>query len=225
MASFYLSPIDAPEVIYELHATTSIQVGFSSSVTNYPIETGSSVSDNIVMNPETVSFSGFLTDVSQTAGFSPITFITNLIKDNDKGSPKKLKEYIEDLRLLQFEKIVFKVFFSGDSDTFAGEIDFAILTQFDLSKDPSLGTSWGVTVTLQQVRFAQQAQLVAVPAEAFALLNAKNAKAQGNGGGLTEPQSCTTVDGLNRQALLNAGKVVKTGAIGTLDCLPTPSGA
>ena len=222
MANFYISPVrenlSDPEIIYELHATTQVRVGFSSTVTNYPTETGSVLSDNVVMNPDTVSFTGILTDVSQTAGFSPISIFEDFVRGDNDAVPRKLETYIEDIRMLQFEKEVFKVYFSGDNDGIIANIEFAILTQFDLNKDPTLGQSWSVTVALQEIRFAQQAQLVGVPAEAFAVLNAQNTKDKGNGSELDGNQNCQVLEGDNLDGLQNSGQNFTVGFSGSFDC-------
>lgn len=163
--NFYLQPVNSPTDIYELHATTDIQVTFPSKVTNYPTQTGKVVSDNVVIDPETVSFTGVVTDVKQS-GFSPISFVTNQFTD-DQGTPKKWSEYIEDLRRLQKQKETFYVYFSGDNDGELADFEHAILTQFDINKDVSLGNAWGVNVTLQNVRYASAAEIVSEPQGAF----------------------------------------------------------
>ncbi|MCP3921259.1 MAG: hypothetical protein GY714_01610 [Desulfobacterales bacterium] len=203
MASFYLTPFGEPEKKYELHATTNINVSFSSTVTNYPIETGSSVSDNVVMNPASVSFRGVLTDVAQSKTVS-ITSALNLISGKNPDVPKKLEEYIKDLRDLQFKKTVFTVSFSGNDDGKISGIQKAILTKFDISKDASLGKSWEVDITLQEIRFASRALTVDAPKDDFKHLTAKNKEDSGGTSGLDDSQAVKTIDGVALSGDLNA---------------------
>ncbi len=208
MASFYLSPDGEPDTRYELHATTNIKVGFSSTVTNYPIETGSAVSDNVVMNPASVSFTGVLTDVAQSKEIS-ITNALNLITNKNPEVPKKLELYIQELRDLQFNKTVFTVFFSGDDDGKISQINKAILTQFDINKDSSLGKSWAVDITLQEVRFATPAKTVDAPKDDFKHLTAKQKEGSGNGSGLDDSEAVSTLEGVGLEGDLNAkGRVI-----------------
>ncbi|MCP4394937.1 MAG: hypothetical protein GY804_11825 [Alphaproteobacteria bacterium] len=212
MASFYLTPFGKPDKKYELHATTNINVGFSSTVTNYPIETGSSVSDNVVMNPASVSFTGVLTDVAQSKEIS-ITNALNLIAKNNPEVPKKIEEYINDLRSLQFKKTVFTVYFSGNDDGKISEIQKAILTKFDISKDSSLGKSWAVDVTLQEVRFATPAKTVDAPKDDFKHLTAKNKEDLGGTAGVDASQT-QRVEGASVYTDLNAkGESIDFGII------------
>lgn len=163
MASFYLQPQDNPEFLYELHATTEVNVTFTSSVSSYPIETGSDVSDNVVMSPAEVTFSGVLTDVKQAGSFLSLSAVTDLLTGSSPDYQITIDEYVNELRARQFNKELFYVYYSGDNDGELEDIQSAILTSLKINKDNTLGNSWNVDVTMTEVRLASRAQLDAQP--------------------------------------------------------------
>ncbi len=187
MANFYLQPQSDIMSLYELHATTDISVSFASEVTSYPIEDGSDVTDNVVLSAIEVSFQGILTDVKQEGSLLSIDTVKNLLtSQKDEAAIKAKAEYIEDLRRLQKEKEIFLVYFSGDNDGELSDLELAILTQFDISKTAEIGSSWEVSVTLQEIRVATRAQVDAQPSADFSALLAANKKGAGSSADLTK---------------------------------------
>ncbi len=180
MASFYLQPHDNPEFLYELHATTDVQVTFASEVTSYPIETGSDVTDNVVMSPAEVTFKGVLTDVKQAGSYLSLSALADAITGTTPEYQITIAEYVNELRARQFNKELFYVYYSGDNAGDLEDIEIAILTSMTISKDPSLGNSWSVDVTLQEVRLASRAVLDAQPSADYATLTASNEKGSAN---------------------------------------------
>jgi len=80
MASkFYIKTFDS--VIYELSATTDINVAITSKASSNPVENGQTLTDNIVVGNDTLSMSGRLTDIIQrgdSRAKTPFEFITEL---------------------------------------------------------------------------------------------------------------------------------------------------
>lgn len=194
MANFYIQPQNEPTILYELHSTTAVTATFSSELTTYPVESGAVVTENIVMKPATVSFNGILTDVKQNAGFSPITLFSNLLTEAE-GTPNKLSEYIEDLRRRQFNKELFFVYFSGVNAELS-DIETAVITTLSISKDPSIGTSWQVSLDMQEVRLADPALTEAIPSDDFHDLLAANAGSGANPSGVDGNQKEKWREGL-----------------------------
>ena len=180
MASFYIQPENRPAILYELHATTSINVSFQSTVTEYKVEKGKDVSDNVVVGAATVSFSGILTDVKQSA-FTVSNFIQEELLQKIPDYQIPIDEYIEDLRARQANRERFYVYFSGDNTKEGLEgIDYAILTSLDLSKTTELGNSWSIDISMKEVRLASRAQLEAQPSVDYSELLASNSAGAGN---------------------------------------------
>ena len=196
MANFYLQPVNDPTILYELHATTDIKASFQSTVTTYPIETGSDVSDNVVMSPATVSFTGVLTDVKQSGSFLSLSFIKDAITQTLPDVQIPYFDYINELRQRQFAKELFYVYISGDNAGEIEDIELAIITDFSINKDTSLGQSWSVDISLQEVRLASRAQLEAQPAVDYSELTAANTQGSGNTGGVDAAEDNQIREGL-----------------------------
>ena len=162
---FFLRPLGLPENFtksYELHATTDIDVTFKTSFSKQPTQSSKTQSDNIVVDPIVIKFTGVLTDVAQGGGL--ISTIQNRAFDTDGTDVLSIGEYIEELRGLQIDKTLFDVTFAGDATTGqrAGvfgrptannglaPVQKAIITSLQIHKDASLGKSWKVNLTLQQ---------------------------------------------------------------------------
>ncbi len=145
---FYISPIDNPFVAYELHATTAIDVSFKSSISSQPSENSLSQSDNVVLDPVTVKFTGVLTEVKRGGGI--ISQVQNLVSGATEDI--SIGEYITSLRSAQEDKLLFNVYFSGDAETenILDPIRSVIITDLSIHKDATLGKSWKVTLTLQE---------------------------------------------------------------------------
>lgn len=194
MPNFYLQPKSYEKLFFELHATTEISVSFPSKLTSYPIETGQEVTDNIVLEPITVSFSGIITDVGS---FSSIgrNAADDAITNNDNNTLLSIEDYIFYLRKLRSEKEVFAVWFS-ERISGIDFIDSAILTTFDLSKTTEIGSSWNVKIGLTEVRFANKAEVTSEPNADWRDRLATNKEASASTGGVTNPQKETTIQGL-----------------------------
>ncbi len=75
-----------------LDATLSEVIDLSSTVTQNPVESGSSVSDHIYLNPIRVKMTGFIADFTFDIFFAP-TFNINAILENAGGlRPRSLKQ-------------------------------------------------------------------------------------------------------------------------------------
>jgi len=167
MASFFIIPSDTEfnNTMYELHATSNIDVTFKTSFSKQPTQGSGAQSDNIIVDPIVVKFVGVLTDVSIGGGL--IDQISDRLTKWPSPFVLTIGDYIEELRQLQIEKTLFDVTFSGDATTGGKKVGLgltnrrtnnntlesvkkAIITVLHIHKDASLGTSWKVDITLQQ---------------------------------------------------------------------------
>lgn len=164
MASFYLVPYSNRRLLYELSATTDVQVAYTSEVTSYRVDSGMQVSDNVFMNPVEVTFTGVISDIQTTAVDKPLP----------------VREYLEGLKRLQRNKEVFSVGFSGNAVNGVSGLRYAVITELSISKDETLGSSWGVTITMKELRSAALASITLKPWVEFSHLLEGNSDADGN---------------------------------------------
>lgn len=152
MSIFYLE-VDGR--IYAMNATTDITRNSSGTLSSSLVEDGNYSSDNYVVKPVTISFTGLITDIS--------TF-------DDTNFHKTTEQYLNGLKSAQIQKIPIKVFYSDkqppDSNCF--------FTSFSHSQDSTVGrhkggsNAFNVNFTLQKTRFAAGARAVARPSLAVA---------------------------------------------------------
>lgn len=210
MPNFYLQPTSNDQLFFELHATTDISVSFPSKVTSYPIETGQEVTDNIVLEPVVISFTGVITDVGR---FSSIgrTSGNEAVTNSSNSTLLSIEDYVFYLRKLRDEKEVFSVFFSLKNSGI-DPIDYAILTGFELTKSSEQGSSWSVNVELQEVRFANKAEVTAQAASDWQDIITKNEDAAANTGGTTGTQKTRTEQGMDYSRVIDieTGEVIST---------------
>ena len=183
MGKFYLETTNPdPEtdlkVRYELHATSEISVTVPSSTTNYTIEKGDDVTDNVVVKNRKATLSGIVTDVSQS-GFSVIGSIVDLLTKkssvDDKAGP--VEQYIEQLNERINNKETFSIYFSG----ILLPLHDCVITSFKYSKTNKYGgESWLISLSAQQIRYADRAKFVQEPTDDWKALVEKEKVEGGN---------------------------------------------
>lgn len=173
-----LDPDSKKYVRYELHATSDIKVSTPSTTTNYPIEDGSSVTDNIVVQNKTLSLSGILTDVSTTDDTivgGIVSALKSLVTGEEKNDVQGVDTYIKELQARIDNKETFGVHFS--KRLYA--VRDCVITNFRYSKTNKYGgEAWLINIDLKQIRWANRAEFVLEPAEDWANL-AEKAKEEG----------------------------------------------
>ncbi len=205
MGQFYIHPTDDFNLFFELNATTSITLTQESTITSYPIEDGSQVSDNVVLSPRTVSLQGVITSVYQS-GFRPIRI------DHTWTEGKAfISDFVMELRQNIDDKVLFDV---TTTDTLE-DLTRCIITNFTIDKDNTLGgDSWKVSLDLQQIRTATRAQVsIVVDADFTTLLAAKSKSGQSSSDTTDEEKAKVLVNKGTFTSYEEALNFVKTGSI------------
>ena len=148
MSIFYLEVEGG--TIYAMNATTSITRSSDGALSNSLTEDGVYRSDNYVVRPVILSFSGIITDISTFSG-------TNL--------DIKPEQYLTGLKRAQINKTPIRVFYSDIQPP----DDNCYFTSFSHKQDVTEGraknglNAFSVNFTLQKTRFGQGATSVAKP--------------------------------------------------------------
>lgn len=137
MAVFYIKTKNND--VYELTATTDVTFSHRNTNTKYPVESGASITDHVIVENSTFTLSGVITEV------------VNL----NKSSPQKgIREYIEGLDTLRKSKQPFTVFLDNKLKPYKN----CLFTEFSGSKGVMEGLgSWRLNLSIEQVRFVDKA--------------------------------------------------------------------
>lgn len=137
MAVFYIKTKNND--VYELTATTDVTFSHRNTNTKYPVESGASITDHVIVENSTFTLSGVITEV------------VNL----NKSSPQKgIREYIEGLDALRKSKQPFTVFLDNKLKPYKN----CLFTEFSGSKGVMEGLgSWRLNLSIEQVRFVDKA--------------------------------------------------------------------
>jgi hypothetical protein len=140
---------DPDGVIYELDATADISYRLSGKVTSNPVESGESVSDNYVNNPDIISLKGSISDVKSVSS---------------RGVNSKTTEaFINGLKALKVNRKLVALQF-GDKVGVITNCVIESLTFIQNSQRGSVGgvDSFQVSMTLKQIRLASRAKLTPI---------------------------------------------------------------
>lgn len=160
MGKFYIETSEVGSsgkyMIFELSATTDISVGISNTLSQYPIEDGSLLTDHVVESPKTVSLSGIITDIvslSINEGIDKQPFRTD-------NSQDQVKKFIETLESKIDDRETFSIYFSN----IIKPIKDCLITRFSFSKNNTLGgEAWQIQIEATKVRVAKRAEYVYRP--------------------------------------------------------------
>lgn len=173
MATYYIQEV-LTGAIFELTATTEVQISSVGDLTEFPLEDGSDASDNFVSKGRDITFSGVITSINSSDGdLLPIAFFRLL------DSIKKAKG-------------LFNVYYHPE----APAINNCALVSLSATQDTtngyiSLGShSLKVTFTAKEVRFASRGEL-AVKKVHVKLSDRVDTKTLG-GGGVEDPDKNKT---------------------------------
>jgi hypothetical protein len=147
MATFY---IDSPsEGILELTATTDIQVDERSTPTKFRLETGETITDNVVNENITVTFSGVITNIAR---------LTQPSNQNDSKVAEVFTDpvqgYITALRRIKARKELFKVRY----DSRFPAADNCVITNVSLVRNAETGLGYNIALSFEQVRISGRAK-------------------------------------------------------------------
>ena len=146
LVSFFFSNVPRGKIgSLTIDATINDSVSYASSVTQYPVEEGSFISDHITIQPYTVEIRGLISD---SPFFIPgITENSSFLTLNNS----RVKNAYEELLALFVKKEPFDVVTGLDvySDVF--------FTSFDISRDANTGKALSFDAKFQQILFATPA--------------------------------------------------------------------
>lgn len=141
--AFYIKSSEG--VYFYMDAVVDVNYTQTGSVAKYTLEDSTSSSDHYDQDPDTLSFNGFI---------SRVKFVSKSAESTD------FKEYQRGLTVLKKSGQRFTCYYS---DTF-GEMKDCLFTSLNFSQDTETGNhSVKVSFNIQQVSFAQQAQVEAIP--------------------------------------------------------------
>lgn len=152
MATYYIKRSDTDEV-YALDATTDVSVQMSGTVTDFPIEDGSSVQDNYVNKNTTATFSGSIST-------------TKSLVNKDNLSPV---DYMDALKSMKKQKVLFDVYWRSDETPLVNCIFSTLTFKQDATRGyiNALVNSISVSFTVQEIRLANLAELGVTASEKF----------------------------------------------------------
>lgn len=141
--------IDSSIGILELTSTTEINVNETSNVTKHPLEDGSEISDHIVNNNRSISFSGLISDVRRLSGGDE-----NVTSDSTPSNTSKdVREYYDLLQKLRDSKERFSVIWDIRFPTATD----CLITSVNLVRNKDTGTGYNISLAFEQVRVVKRA--------------------------------------------------------------------
>ncbi len=156
MSQYYIkATLDGVEELFALDATVQITQNTAGVISSFPLESGVEVSDNYVNKNNTISFSGVIADTKSQAreinldqNKTTLDFASKLQKVKSEGTPFNVHSGLLVLEDCVFETLTFS------QDVRSGSV---------------IGgrSSFRVSFTAKQIRFAERAQKVTVRDEAL----------------------------------------------------------
>ena len=138
--------MNGEKFLYTLDCTTDITYSLPSNISSFPVEGGSNVSENIVLQNRTLNFSGYITD----------------IKTINSGNIHSTKEHIEALEYVRDNKILFTASFGKElpllENCFFQDLTISqdITTGSVVNKEKNIN-SYKVDISLKQLRVIKRA--------------------------------------------------------------------
>ena len=134
-----------------LDATTSVNQSYRSSSTEFKIESGANVSDNLVNKNGVFNIAGVLTSVNSN--------ISSENRVNAASNPNKVKDYIASLKKLRTDKRLFSVRMGNEilTNCVFSSLDIELVSYYN-----SAVQSYKITASVKQLRFGSRAKKVKV---------------------------------------------------------------
>lgn len=135
-------------VTYELDSTSDITYKLTGKVTDNPVESGQSVSDNYVNKPRMITLKGTISDVKGASlSLSPVT--------------KTTEDFIVGLEKVKTNKELFSLHFGNKVGIITNCLfEDLTFTQNDKRGSSSTVDAFEVSMTIKQIRLATRALLV-----------------------------------------------------------------
>lgn len=143
MSVFYFT--DKEGNYYELSSTTKVSVSEQGRATTNPVESGKAITDNFVLEPRVINFSGVITNIK--------------VIGQDTTRVKPVDQWINDIRQLRINKSLIDVYVDS-----LDIIPSCLITSFNIEKTSIHGLSgWGCDFTMQEILVSERARLVEIP--------------------------------------------------------------
>lgn len=191
MSIFYIeAKVGGNKVLYTMDSVSSLTYSLPVNISQYPVEDGSTYSDNISLQGETVAISGIITDV----------------KSVTSGSDLSTKQYIEGLQSVRKRKQLFNIYFAKELPPLKN----VFFETLDISQQSGNGTvisgsrsvsSFSISFTVKQLRIAAKAKETTIKASSLPRTQEK-----------TETSGAKTQEDILREAL--SGQEKGKGTIG-----------
>lgn len=133
--------MDAGDYIVELHATSNIDIDESSTVTEHPIASGGTISDNIYKNSSSVTLKGLLTKTFDIEKFTSDSTPDNIIT--------KLRKFMTGERTAN-------LYIDTEDGSGVDYYSNMVLTNMSRSRDKKTSNAWMVSLTFKQLLQATQ---------------------------------------------------------------------
>ena len=142
--------------VYMLDATETVEQNLPVQSTNFTVEDGSDISDNIALRPRTVSFSGVISD----------------IKPASSKAKKKTIDYIKGLEDIRDKRELFSIYYSVNKEPLTN----VFFESLNITQDSTNGTlrvgeankdsisSFKVSFTVKEFRLSEKAKAVEIKA-------------------------------------------------------------
>lgn len=144
-----------------LDAVESFNKTLTSQLTKHPVESGSDYTDHVVVENQVVQFTGIISEIKFRNGLLELFSVPETA---DKTlSPQDFVTEVEEVIL---SRVPFDLYLDEDLET----LENCIITSFDILRNPSIGKSFKVSISVEQIRVATQAEATTVeaPNEEFA---------------------------------------------------------
>ena len=143
MSVFYFT--DKEGNYYEMSSTMHVSLSESGRATTNPVESGKAITDNFVMEPRIITFSGLITNIK--------------VIGQQEDRVKDVDQWINDIRTLRISKELVSVYVHD-----LNVIPNCLITTFDIDKNKSHGLSgWGCNMVFQEILISQRASQIDFP--------------------------------------------------------------
>lgn len=144
---FYIN--DKEGNIYELTLTTDMQISYQSSVSQFPVEDGSSIVDHVNLKPTSLSYSGFVSN------------IVNVSLKDPKNHPS-VSENVRSLLELHKTREPFTVHYDSRNvadDSYLPPLENCVFRKLDFSRRKNHSDSYLCSLEVTQIILTEAAKL------------------------------------------------------------------
>lgn len=145
MSNFYIE--DQDDNIYEITVVTDVDINYSSDVTDFPVESGFSVSDNTTLSPVTLTYKGM---------------ISNILNVNNLTDTSDVTQVIRDIVALRNSRNTFTVYYDNRADGIDSlpALDNCVFTSLKFTRGSGDGYSYQASFSVKQIIVSEQSELI-----------------------------------------------------------------